>query len=60
MKVVGAFIAFLALWGFETQITLTGIVWLLFGIFLIASQQCIDILGRTVRFIHRSRSREQK
>jgi hypothetical protein len=53
MKIIGGFIIFLALYGFSVEITFTGILWLLFGIFLSATRECIDILmyaiGRTNR-----------
>jgi hypothetical protein len=60
MKIIGGFIIFLALYGFGVQITLTGILWLLFGIFLVATQECLDVLMHTTRYIHRSINREQK
>jgi hypothetical protein len=60
MKFIGGFIIFLAAWGFGTQITLTGILWLLFGIFLVATRECLNIMMHTTRYIHRSMSREQK
>jgi hypothetical protein len=60
MKIIGGFIIFLALYGFGVQVTLTGILWLLFGIFLFATQECLDILMHTTRYIHRSINREQK
>jgi hypothetical protein len=56
MKIIGGFIIFLALYGFSVEITLTGILWLLFGIFLSATRECIDILVQATR----RANREQK
>jgi len=60
MKLIGGLIIFLALYGLGVEITLTGVLWLLFGIFLMATRECLDILMHTTRYIHRSINREQK
>lgn len=60
MKAIGGFIIFLALWGFGVEITWTGVLWFLFGIFLVATQECLEIMMHTTRYIHRSITREQK
>jgi len=54
MKIIGGFICFLALYGFGVQITLTGVLWMLFGIFLMAIPEVLEMFMRTERFIHRS------
>jgi hypothetical protein len=53
MKIIGGFIIFLALYGFSVEITGTGILWLLFGIFLSATRECLDILMHATRCINR-------
>lgn len=60
MKLMGGFIIFLALYGFGIEITLTGILWLIFGIFLVATEECMQVLMHTTRYIHRSINREPK
>lgn len=54
MKIIGGFICFLAFFGLSVQITLTGVLWMLFGIFLMAIPQVLEMFMRTERFIHRS------
>jgi len=54
MKIIGGFIVFLALYGFGVQITLTGVLWFLFGIFLMAIPEALELFKYTERFIHRS------
>jgi hypothetical protein len=53
MKIIGAFICFLAFFGLSVQITLTGVLWMLFGIFLMAIPVALEMFMRTERFIHR-------
>jgi hypothetical protein len=56
MKIIGGFIIFLALYGFSVEVTLTGVLWLFFGIFLSATKECLEILMHTIR----RANREQK
>ena len=54
MKVIGGFFCLLAFFSLSVQITLTGVLWMLFGIFLVALPQALEMFMRTERFIHRS------
>lgn len=54
MRIIGGFICFLAFFSLSVQITFISVVWLLFGIFLVALPQVLEIFMRTERFIHRS------
>jgi len=54
MKIIGGFICFLAFFGLSVQITFTGVLWMMFGIFLMAIPEVLEMFMRTERFIHRS------
>jgi hypothetical protein len=54
MKIIGGFICFLALYGFGVQITLTGVLWMLFGIFFVVIPEVLRMFIPTQRVIHRS------
>ena len=53
MRIIGGFICFLAFFGLSVQITLTGVLWMLFGIFLLVIPEVLEMFMRTERFIHR-------
>jgi diacylglycerol kinase len=54
MRIIGGFICFLAFFSLSVQITFISVVWLLFGIFLVAIPEILEMFMRTERFIHRS------
>lgn len=55
MKLVGGFLIFLALYGFQEAVTLSNVLWLALGIFLIATEECIQVFMHTARYIHRDK-----
>ena len=57
MKLIGGLICFLAMYGFTVQVTGTGVLWMLFGIVLIAIPEILEGFMRTERFIHRSNNK---
>ena len=54
MKLIGGLITFLAFFGLSRQFTFNGVLWLLFGIILMAIPAIFEAFVRTERFIHRS------
>jgi len=60
MKIVGGFLIFLALYGFQTEVTFRNVSWLMLGIFLIAMQEWFILFGHTVRYIHRDKTNVKK
>ena len=54
MRIIGGFICFLAFFSLSVQITLISVLWLLFGIFLVAIPELLEVFMRTERFIHRN------
>lgn len=60
MKLIGGLICFLAMYGFGVQVTLTGILWMLFGVALIVIPTVLEGFMRTERFIHRSNKKNVK
>lgn len=55
MKIVGGFLIFLALMGFQTEVTVANVLWFVVGIFLIAIEEWAQLFGHTVRYIHRDK-----
>jgi len=55
LKMIGGFIAFLAIFGFTQQVTIKGIFMLLVGIGLMAIPEMFEAYMRTQRFIHRDK-----
>lgn len=55
MKIVGAFLIFLALYGFQEAVTFSNVCWLVLGVFLIAVQEWLQLFEHTVRYIHRDK-----
>ena len=60
MKLIGGLICFLAIYGFGVQVTITGILWMLFGVALIVIPTVLEGFMRTERFIHRSTRKNVK
>lgn len=54
MKIIGAFLIFLALYGFQEAVTISNVCWFALGIFLVATEECIQVFMHTARYIHRS------
>lgn len=55
MKLIGGFICFLAIFGFTQDVTLKGVLALLFGIALMVIPELLETYMRTQRFIHRDK-----
>jgi hypothetical protein len=55
MKIIGGFICFLAIFGFSQDVTIKGVVMLLFGIALMVIPGLFEAYVRTQRFIHRDK-----
>jgi len=55
MKVIGAFIVFVAFCGLSLEFDWYNLMWLFIGIGLLALETIIEFFSRTERFIHRSR-----
>lgn len=55
MKLIGGFICFLAIFGFTQDVTLKGVLALLFGVALIVIPELFEAYMRTQRFIHRDK-----
>lgn len=55
MKVIGAFLIFLALYGFQEAVTFSNVCWFILGVFLIAIQEWAMLFAHTVRYIHRDK-----
>jgi hypothetical protein len=53
MKAVGAFFIFFAWVSLSETFNWAAIGWLLFGVFLVASKECLAFLTNTERFVHR-------
>ena len=47
MKLVGGFLIFLALYGFQEAVTFSNVLWFALGIFLIATEECIQVFMHT-------------
>jgi hypothetical protein len=60
MKLIGAFLIVLVIDGFYIEVTLTGVLMLCLGIFLITMQECFTLLRYNILSKHRSANREQK
>lgn len=55
MKIIGAFLIFLALYGFQEAVTFSNVLWFIVGVFLIAIQEWILLFSHTVRYIRRDK-----
>jgi membrane-bound ClpP family serine protease len=55
LKIIGGFLIFLALYGFQTEVTLSNVSWFVLGVFLIAIDEWIMLFSHTVRYIHRDK-----
>jgi len=55
LKLVGGFLIFLALYGFQEAVTFSNVLWFALGIFLIATEECIQVFMHTARYIHRDK-----
>ena len=55
MKIVGGFLIFLAVYGFQEAVTLANVSWLILGMFLIAMEEWATLFSHTVRYIHRDK-----
>jgi hypothetical protein len=53
MKLIGGFICLLAFYSLSVQFSFTSVLWLLFGILLVAIPEVLEMFMRTERFIHR-------
>jgi membrane-bound ClpP family serine protease len=60
MKIVGGFLIFLALYGFQTEVTRSNVSWFALGVFLIAMEEWFVLFGHTVRYIHRDKPNVKK
>ena len=54
MKMIGALLLIFTWWSMSIEFTWSALAWMLVGIFLIATEECISFLAHTERFIHRS------
>ncbi len=55
MKIVGAFLIFLALYGLQEAVTFTNVLWFIVGVFLVAIEEWVSLFSHTVRYIHRDK-----
>ena len=55
MKIVGAFLIFIALYGFQDEVTFINVLWLALGVFLVAIEEWVTLFSHTVRYIHRDK-----
>ena len=55
MKIVGAFLIFLALYGFQEAVTFANVFWFILGVFLIAIEEWAALFSHTVRYVHRDK-----
>lgn len=55
MKIVGAFLIFIALYGFQDGVTFANVLWFALGVFLVAIEQWVTLFSHTVRYIHRDK-----
>jgi hypothetical protein len=60
MKIVGAFFMFFAWVSLSDVFSWSALVQFIFGLFLVASQECLTFLSYTERFVHRSGSNVKK
>lgn len=60
MKLIGGIIIFLSILSLNHDFSWSMLFWLFLGIILIAAEQVIAFLGHTMRFIHRSVTRDSK
>jgi membrane-bound ClpP family serine protease len=55
LKIIGGFLIFLALYGFQEAVTFSNVSWFVIGLFLVAIEEWIILFGHTVRYIHRDK-----
>jgi len=55
LKVIGAFLIFLALYSFQNEVTFSNVCWFLLGLFLVAIEEWVILFTHTVRYIHRDK-----
>ena len=55
MKLVGGFLIFLALYGFQEAVTFSNVLWFIIGVFLIAIEEWVTLFCHTVRYVHRDK-----
>ena len=51
MKIIGGFLIFLALYGFQEAVTLSNVLWLIFGLFFIAVEQWVMLFNYVYKSI---------
>jgi len=54
MKLIGFLFCYLAYYSLSSQITFSGVLWMVFGILLLAGGEIKEVFMHTERFIHRS------
>lgn len=60
MKLIGFLFCYFAYYSLASQITFSGVLWMVFGILLLAGGEIKEIFMHTERFIHRSNSNVKK
>jgi hypothetical protein len=55
MRIVAAFVAFLAFWSLSQGFSWSALIWFILGIALCFAGEIIEYLERTQRFIHRDK-----
>lgn len=60
MKLIGFFMCYFAYYSLANDLTIAGILWMLFGIILLAGGEIKEIFMHTERFIHRSNTNVKK
>jgi membrane-bound ClpP family serine protease len=55
LKIVGAFLIFLALYGFQEGVTFVNVLWLVLGVFLVAVEEWVTLFSHTVRYVYKGK-----
>ena len=55
MKIVGAFLIFLALYKFQEAVTFMSVLWFIVGVFLVAVEEWVTLFSHTVRYVHKDK-----
>ena len=55
MKIIGGFLIFLALYGFQEAVTVSNVSWFILGVFFVAIEEWATLFSHTVRYIHRDK-----
>jgi hypothetical protein len=50
LKIIGAFLIFLALYGFQEAVTFDNVLWFVVGVFLVAVQEWVTLF----KYIHKA------